>query len=270
LTQAQWRRLLYWFVRGFSGAAIAHDARLNRQRVLRALTIVRRQMLKAIPMPIRDLRDRARAAGLAGGDASTPPDGTSRRPTRRTAMLGIFAINGIVWAEVVPAAEAHALRQWLVKGGATHTALSSGSTAYAAIVDRGHMHRLALSPRTGGLIGAFWAHAQRQLMAKGGIRLERLELYLAESSWRYNHRRESRTGQLRQLLALARVSGGTSETFPAPVTNLSARNYFELGPGDAPKPSVEPTDVSLHRHGRTTEALQFTSVATAASGFRRD
>lgn len=206
LTPAEWRRLLYWFVRGFSGAAIAREARLGRERVLRGLTVVRHQIAETMPAQIRDLRDATRAAGLAARGAGASTDTSSRHPSRLTAMLGIFAVSGIVWAEVVPVTEEHALRQRLVRGDALRQPGSSEPTGYAAVVDRGHMHWLIWSPATVGLVGGFWAHAQRQLMVKGGIRLERLALYLAESAWRYNHRRESRAEQLRQLLALTHAS----------------------------------------------------------------
>jgi len=53
-----------------------------------------------------------------------------------------------------------------------------------------------------GQIEAFWAYLQRQLRAKGGIRRERLTLYLAEYAWRYNHRRLSPGEQVRELLSL--------------------------------------------------------------------
>jgi transposase len=41
-----------------------------------------------------------------------------------------------------------------------------------------------------GLEG-FWSYLKRRLAAKGGIRKERLPLYLAEYVWRYNHRNDS-------------------------------------------------------------------------------
>ena len=41
-----------------------------------------------------------------------------------------------------------------------------------------------------GLEG-FWGYLKRRLAAKGGIRKERLPLYLAEYVWRYNLRNDS-------------------------------------------------------------------------------
>ncbi len=50
-----------------------------------------------------------------------------------------------------------------------------------------------------GLEG-FWGYLKRRLAAKGGIRSERLPLYLAEYVWRYNHRSESIEMQKKHLL----------------------------------------------------------------------
>ena len=35
----------------------------------------------------------------------------------------------------------------------------------------------------------FWGYLKRKLAAKGGIRKEKLPLYLGEYVWRYNHRK---------------------------------------------------------------------------------
>jgi len=50
-----------------------------------------------------------------------------------------------------------------------------------------------------GLEG-FWGYFKRRLAAKGGIRPERLPLYLVEYVWRYNHRRLSVEQQVRVLM----------------------------------------------------------------------
>ena len=52
-----------------------------------------------------------------------------------------------------------------------------------------------------GLEG-FWGYLKRRLAAKGGIRRERLPLYLAEYLWRYNHRNQSMETQKKQLLKM--------------------------------------------------------------------
>ena len=39
--------------------------------------------------------------------------------------------------------------------------------------------------------GVIWGYLKRRLAAKGGIRQERLPLYLAEYVWHYNHRNDT-------------------------------------------------------------------------------
>ena len=54
-----------------------------------------------------------------------------------------------------------------------------------------------------GLEG-FWGYFKRRLAAKGGIRPERLPLYVAEYVWRYNHRRLSVDQQVTVLMNILR------------------------------------------------------------------
>src|SRR5215472_9106970 len=49
LTRHQWRALLRCHVRGLSAAAIAEETDVHRQRVLRALTLVRVGMQREVP-----------------------------------------------------------------------------------------------------------------------------------------------------------------------------------------------------------------------------
>jgi transposase-like protein len=49
----------------------------------------------------------------------------------------------------------------------------------------------------------FWGYLKRNLAAKGGIRRERLPLYLAEYVWRFNHRNLSTDEQINKLLKIA-------------------------------------------------------------------
>jgi transposase-like protein len=48
----------------------------------------------------------------------------------------------------------------------------------------------------------FWGYSKRMLAAKGGIRQERLPLYLAEYVWRYNHRELKIGDQIGIILSL--------------------------------------------------------------------
>ena len=185
LSPPQWRALLQWFVRGASSAEIARETGLERKRVLRALLLVRRAILHTAS-------HRARRTIVL-----------SRKT--KSATIGLRPIDGGVWAEVIPDAQADQLGRWLrERKGRLPLALH----AYAAVVYRGRLHRLERNGAGApfGQIEAFWAFLQRQLRATGGIRRERLGLYLAGLAWRYNHRKLTRDEQVAALLALLRAS----------------------------------------------------------------
>ena len=73
-------------------------------------------------------------------------------------------------------------------------------TSYTGVAAKGYVHRLVKHHKgeysdgkgnhINGLEG-FWGYLKRRLAAKGGIRKERLPLYLAEYVWRSNHRNDS-------------------------------------------------------------------------------
>jgi hypothetical protein len=131
-----------------------------------------------------------------------------RRP-RRSVALGLRVADGPVWAEVIPDAVAEQLGHLLLERKTRESNASPGLQRFTAVVYRGRLYRLAGSTKGPpsipfGRIEAFWAYLQRQLRAKGGIRRERLGLYLAEYAWRYNHRHLSSAEQLRELLKLIR------------------------------------------------------------------
>jgi len=226
LTAREWRRLLQWFVRGAPSAAIAREAHLDRKRVLRALAVVRQRIAEEAPPGVRHAQETHEiehppAEAAAETMPATPPVWPPpKRPSRRSAVLGLYADQGMVWADVVPAHEAEALRSQLRRP--PHHVVPNGSSRYAALVYRGRLHRVGPAAPTDvaaqpfGLVASFWSYLQRQLRTKGGIRLERLDLYLAEWAWRYNHRRLSAPEQLRELLILTRRAGRRSGTLPHP------------------------------------------------------
>jgi len=120
------------------------------------------------------------------------------RGTQKTPVFGILCRGEKVWAEVVQDVEAETLIPLIkqrVKRGST--VCSDTWKSYAGIAAKGYVHRLVEHGKgeytngkgnhINGLEG-FGGYLKRRLAAKGGIRKERIPLYLAEYLWRYNHR----------------------------------------------------------------------------------
>ena len=145
-------------------------------------------------------------------------------------VIGLNIAHGRVGADVISDREAVPIRHALGPRRSRTHPLPFSLPGYAAVVYRGRFHRLETDgdPSPGfGRIEGFWGYLQRQLRAKGGVRRERLPLYIAEYVWRYNHRRLSPAEQVRELFTLMRqAAGGTSRTFgsikrPSRVTGIS-------------------------------------------------
>jgi hypothetical protein len=188
LSPRQWRALLQWFVRGASSAEIARETGLERKRVLRALLIVRRALLRS-------------ALG-------------TRRPivlsrTTKAATIGLGTVDGMVSAELISEAESEQVGKGLRRHQGRRLIAQPRLQRYAGIVYRGRLYRVADSGAGRapfGQVEAFWAFLQRQLRATGGIRRERLAGYLAAYAWRYNRRKASHRQRIEELLALLRLS----------------------------------------------------------------
>jgi len=133
------------------------------------------------------------------------------RGTSKQAVFGILCRSGQVWAEVVPNVEANTLLPLLRKQVATGSIVCSDTfRSYTRVAAKGYVHRLVRHEEQeysdgkgnhiNGLEG-FWGYLKRMLAAKGGIRRERLPLYLAEYVWRYNHRKLAIRDQINIVLS---------------------------------------------------------------------
>lgn len=193
--------MLTWFARGASGTAIASETGLDRKQVLRALTLVRTAI----------------AAALARVD---PPPVRSRWETPTLypgrPVIGIRFRHGQPLAEILAGVDGRALDMALRRQVPDLRPWERLLQPYTALVVA---HRLRYvspvdphPPHGFAELGGFWQYLKRQLTSRGGIRRDRLGLYLAEYSWRYRWRKHSVTQVVTALTALVlqdkKVSGG--------------------------------------------------------------
>jgi hypothetical protein len=175
-----------------SSQPIAHETGLERKRVLRALTIVRRAIAGQQQSAMR--RTGAHTMNTLNG-ATHHTNGLSRP------VIGLAMAHGRAFAETVPEPIAEEIRRAVRER--THPDTIVGSRhRYNAIVYRGRFIRLSSAGQAFGELEAFWAFLRQRLRPKGGIRRDRLGLYLAEYAWRYNRRAFSSAEQVDELLTL--------------------------------------------------------------------
>jgi len=222
LTRYQWKKLLKWFLRCQSANAVCEETGLSKYRVLKILGLVRQNMAKDIKEVFEGTvevdetylggqKKNKRKSQLkkdrgAYGRESKRGFGTTKQP-----VFGILARNGKVHAELVNNTEARDLIPIITKKVKSGTRICSDTwRAYTGLATRGYVHRTVEHQRKeyvkgrnhiNGLEG-FWGYLKRQLASRGGIRREKLPLYLAEYVWRYNNRKLTVEKQVNKLLSL--------------------------------------------------------------------
>lgn len=116
-------------------------------------------------------------------------------------IIGIIYREGKFFAEVVQNIEVKNLKSLFKK----ESPIPESWQKYTGLAFKGYIHRLFPKNERGYRINAlegFWGYLKRKLLAKGGIRKEKLPLYLGEYSWRYNHRKLTLKEQEKYLLNL--------------------------------------------------------------------
>jgi transposase len=216
LTRDQWKDIITWFLLEQSSQNIANKTSIERRRILRALTLVRRALTKDVSEIFSGTVevDETYLGGQWRNKRKVVRDqGTKRgRGTKKQPVFGILCRNGLVWAEVVDDVEAGTLLPLITRQVTPGSIVCSDTwRAYTGIASRGFVHRLVnhgekqysdgKGNHINGLEG-FWGYLKRKLASKGGIRREKLPLYLGEYVWRYNHRKESDMMKVRRILKL--------------------------------------------------------------------
>ena len=199
-----------------SSQTISFRTSIERGRILRALTIIRQVLTKDVPDIFSGTVevDETYLGGQWRNKRKVIRDqGTKRgRGTKKQPVFGILCRNGTVWAEVVNDVEAATIQPLISRNVSPGSIVCSDTwKAYTGIASKGYVHRLVnhgerqytdgKGNHINGLEG-FWGYLKRKLTSKGGIRKEKLPLYLGEYVWRYNHRKESDKVKMRRILKL--------------------------------------------------------------------
>ena len=213
-TRDQWREIIRWFLLELSSQNISLRTSFERRRVLRALTIIRTSLTKDVPEIFSGTVevDETYLGGQWKNKRRSIRDQGSKRGTTKQPVFGILCRNGTVWAEVVDDVGADTLQPLISKKVSAGSIICSDTwKAYTGIASRGYVHRLVnhgekqysdgKGNHINGLEG-FWGYLKRKLVSKGGIRREKLPLYLGEYVWRYNHRNENDNVKVKRIIKL--------------------------------------------------------------------
>lgn len=147
-------------------------------------------------MKNRRIKDKMKLEKIKGSRKKLSGHATIKQP-----IFGILCRAGMVWAQLISKIEAPDLQPLIenqVKKGSV--VCSDTWRGYTGIAAKGYVHRMVkhnegeYSDKKGNHINGlegFWGYLKRKLAAKGGIRKEKLPLFLGEYVWRYNYRKLS-------------------------------------------------------------------------------
>jgi len=198
------RKIIQEFLLEHSTNIILARVNISKYKLLKLLTLLRMVMTKDVPDVFSGIVEVDET--YLGGQMKNRKQkdrikyGKNRRGfgTIKQSVFGILCREGKIYAEIVPGIEAKNLQPLIekqVKRGST--ICSDTWRAYTGLAAKGYVHRLVnhnkkeYSDKRGNHINGlegFWGYLKRKLAAKGGIRREKLPLYLGEYVWRYNHK----------------------------------------------------------------------------------
>lgn len=222
LTRYQWKELLRWFLRCQSVDVVVEETGISKYRVLKVLDSVRQVMIYDIPEIFEGVievdetylggqkknkrKGQLKKDQKVFGKESKRGFGTTKQP-----VFGILARSGKVFAKLVDDVEAENLIPIIEKKVKKGAKICSDTwRAYTGLATKGYVHRTVEhgekeyvrgKNHINGLEG-FFGYLKRQLVSRGGIRRERLPLYLAEYVWRYNNREIPIGRQISKLINL--------------------------------------------------------------------
>lgn len=211
------KQIISEFILEHSTNVILHRVKVSKYKLLKTLTLLRIAMTKDVPDVFEGTVEvdetyvggqwkNKRLEIKAKSITSKRGRGTTKQP-----VFGILCRSGKVFTELIDGAEAETLQPIIekkVKKGST--ICSDTWRGYTGIALKGYVHRIVnhskneYSDKKGNHINGlegFWGYLKRKLSAKGGIRKEKLHLFLGEYVWRYNHRKLNFKEQKKALLS---------------------------------------------------------------------
>jgi transposase-like protein len=212
----QWKAVIRAFLRDRTNMRVAESVRLERHCVQRMLHHLRTLMTSDVPQPFKGIVEVDET--FIGGQWRNKPWRIRRLGTKRghgTSKQAIFGMlsrsTGQVITTPIPDLKSVTLLS-VLRANARPTAViyTDGWTGYAHVLDfflhRQVDHQSGVYVRgtvhTNG-IESFWGFLKRRLKITGGVRRDRLALFLGEETWRFNHRKltvDEKTEKLYRLL----------------------------------------------------------------------
>lgn len=164
---------------------ILQRVKISKYKLLKVLTFLRKIITKDIPIEFKNMISLK----------NEPPINELKEP-----IIGILEKNGKIFARILNI-EPDEVKNFLKKKEKTD--FKEDWVKNFGLIFKGSFFRLNSEKKYQiDTLEAFWGYLKRKLSLKGGIRKEKLPLYLGEYVWRYNHKNLNLNEQKELLLNL--------------------------------------------------------------------
>ncbi|KKK68071.1 hypothetical protein LCGC14_2947750 [marine sediment metagenome] len=212
LSQNQWRTIVRWFVLEQSVSIISEQSGISRYKVMKALQHIRKLMRsQTLDVFQGEVEVDATLYGRVKNRPFRKYTRTKSNSKPDQVIFGALCRGGFVKAKLVSGYDAemfrYLLKEWVAPGSIIY---SSSFKYFPDLKSIGFVHRTVNMKKSihlgegyhiNGLKG-FWGYLKTKLSSRGGIRRERVGLYLAEYVWRYNNRDKSTKEKIHTIIKL--------------------------------------------------------------------
>lgn len=190
LSEGEWEKILGAYVRGKKVQEIARETGFHRQRILRALSLLRSRLFDSL------LKEPASPHLKNGHDASGRP-----------LVWGALRSDGKVWARLVLDSESPEMLSELEALTKKRKIVHSDVWSVAEGPVATHLKHLHFNGNDGKIgptraLQAFWTYVSKSKISAKRLDGRRLNLRLAEIVWRYNNRASTHKNRIGRLMRL--------------------------------------------------------------------
>lgn len=218
VTEKQWRKCIRIFLRERTILSIREGTGLGYNTVVSMTNILRTCMLNDMPLKFDGPCEMDET--YIGGQRKNKKLHIRRIKTKRghgtdkLPIMGIFGRNeGQVYVSVIPKLSIERIikiiKERVVAGSSIYT---DGYKMYRCLQKHGYPHEYVDHEdgeyvrgdiHTNNIEG-FWGILKRKLGCIGGMRRDKLHLFVAEIVWKFNHRHQSKIAQEERLIELVK------------------------------------------------------------------
>ena len=181
------------FLLGHSINIILERVNISKYKLLKTLTLLRMLMAKDIPDVFRKI-------------IKLDLDNFQLSRKIKNPIVGIFYKEKKVYAKILSNIRPKDLKLFLKSQEEKNSiGFSQNWQKHIGLAYKGRLYRLTFSENKKyyfDSIETFWGFLKRKLAAKGGVRKEKLPLFLGEYVWKYNNKNLSLKEQEKKLLTL--------------------------------------------------------------------